>query len=72
MTDTEIKRSIDRVLEQLQAEAAALQLERNRFEHLADLYLKQLQEMTGERNRLRTGVNELESMRWPNPACQLC
>ncbi len=72
MSDREIKTAVDRILEQLQSELRKERDAARRFEDMADNHWKQIQQLTEQRNRLQTRLNELEAMRCANPACQLC
>ncbi len=72
MSDREIKTAVDRLLEQLHAELRQERDAARRFEELADSYWKQVQELTRERDRLQTELNNLHALRCSNPACQLC
>ena len=72
MSDVEIKRGVDRLLEQLADEVAALKLNGSRFERLAETYWRQICNLKAERDHLQSLVNNIESMRCSNPCCQIC
>ncbi len=72
MSDSEIKTAVDRLLEQLQAEVQQYARKANQFEALSDMYWRQVVDLTAQRDRLQTELNNLHAMRCSNPACQLC
>jgi hypothetical protein len=72
MSEIEIKRGIDRIMESLRAEIAELKDDRHRFEMLADLYWKQLCQVSHERDALKAKARELEATLCRSPVCQLC
>ncbi len=72
MSDREIKTAVDRLLEQLQAEVSQLRRDAAKWEGLADTYWKQIVDLSQQRDRLQTQLNNLHALRCSNPACQLC
>ena len=72
MSDTEIRRVVDRLLEQLRDEIGALKVGQARFERLAETYWRQICNLKAERDALQSRLNNLEALRCANPACQLC
>jgi hypothetical protein len=71
MTNSDVARGIDRIIDNLRAEVGKYATEAGKYEAMADRAQSETAALRVDRERLQRRVNELEALKCANPCCQL-